>query len=78
MILGRTPARLLVAAFWTLFGAGSGLQIWISMLAHHHSLPLITLYQVITWDAGARPDCREVARRGVARAGISRRRSPRR
>ena len=50
MILGRTPARLLVAAFWTLFGAVSGLQIWISMLAHHHSLPLITLYQVITWD----------------------------
>jgi len=51
MIRKRAAARLLLAGFWVLFGAVSGLQIWISMLAHHHAWALVTLYQVIVWSA---------------------------
>jgi len=40
---------LLTVAFWCLFGAISGLQIQISMLAHHHSWPLLVGYQVLVW-----------------------------
>ena len=41
---------LLAAGFWTICGTVSGLQIWISMIAHHHSLPLVIAYQILVWN----------------------------
>jgi hypothetical protein len=41
--------RLGVAGLWILFGAISGLQIQISMLAHHHSWARVISYQVLVW-----------------------------
>jgi hypothetical protein len=46
----RTRSGLLIAAFWTLFGAISGLQIQISMLAHHHSWAALVGYQILVWN----------------------------
>jgi hypothetical protein len=49
-MMSRTgQLRLLTALFWILFGAISGLQIQISMLAHHHSWPLLIGYQILVW-----------------------------
>jgi len=41
--------RLLVVGFWVLFGAFSGLQIQISMLAHHHSWARVISCQILVW-----------------------------
>jgi two-component system LytT family sensor kinase len=49
MILRSPRLRLLTVAFWLLFGAVSGLQIQISMLAHHHSWGMLLGYQVLVW-----------------------------
>jgi len=49
MISHATGRRLLIVGFWVLFGAVSGLQIQISMLAHHHSWPRVITYQVLVW-----------------------------
>jgi two-component system, LytTR family, sensor kinase len=46
----RSHGLLLVAALWTLFGVISGMQIWISMIAHGHSLARVISYQVLVWD----------------------------
>ena len=51
MPLRRAQVIALVAAFWTLFGAVCALQVWLSMLAHNHSLARVTLYEVAVWDA---------------------------
>ena len=40
---------LLSAGLWSLYGAMSGTQIWLSMLTHHHSLLRILFYQVLVW-----------------------------
>ena len=37
------------AALWLLFGLISGLQVWISMLAHNHSAPVLVGYYVVIW-----------------------------
>jgi len=50
MSLRRRHFGLLVVPFWTLFGAVSGLQIWISMIAHGHSLPRVVFYQMMVWN----------------------------
>lgn len=42
---------LYAAAFWALFGLIVGLQVWISMLAHGHSVPLLLGYHVAVWEA---------------------------
>jgi two-component system, LytTR family, sensor kinase len=47
----RAYVWLTLAAFWSLFGAISGMQIWISMIAHGHSLARVIAYQVLVWDA---------------------------
>ena len=39
----------LFLALWILFGAVSGLQIQISMLAHHHAWSRVIGYQVLVW-----------------------------
>src|SRR5437867_3752059 len=49
MISRAARRRLVIIGFWTLFGAISGLQIQISMLAHHHSWARVISYQVLVW-----------------------------
>src|SRR5262245_61084408 len=49
MVSRDKQAILLTAAFWILLGAISALQIQISMLAHHHSWPLVISYQILVW-----------------------------
>src|SRR5260221_3791126 len=39
------------AVFWAIFGLLTGLQVWISMLAHHHSVPLLLGYYLLVWIA---------------------------
>ncbi len=46
----RRHAGWLAAVFWTLFGLISGMQIWISMIAHGHSLARVVVYQILVWD----------------------------
>jgi two-component system, LytTR family, sensor kinase len=38
------------AAFWTLFGVVTGLQVWLSMIAHGHSIVRMVAYYVLVWD----------------------------
>jgi two-component system, LytTR family, sensor kinase len=38
---------LAAALFWTLFGLVSGLQVWISMITHGHSVPLLIGYYIL-------------------------------
>jgi hypothetical protein len=49
MIARRRTMWLLSAGLWSLYGAMSGTQIWLSMLSHHHSLVRILVYQVLVW-----------------------------
>jgi hypothetical protein len=37
--------------FWFLFGLISGTQVWLSMLEHHHSVPLLLGYYLLVWEA---------------------------
>jgi len=37
----------IAAAFWTLFGLVSGLQVWISMITHGHSIPRLVGYNIL-------------------------------
>jgi two-component system, LytTR family, sensor kinase len=46
----RGPVAWLAALFWTLFGLISGMQIWISMITHGHSLARVVVYQILVWD----------------------------
>src|SRR4029453_6160126 len=47
----RTLVWPLAAGFWTLFGVISGMQVWLSMITHGHSLPRGIAYQVLVWSA---------------------------
>jgi hypothetical protein len=42
---------ILSLSFWTVLGLLTGLQIWISMLSHGHSLLRVLAYEVLIWDA---------------------------
>jgi len=42
---------ILSLSFWTAVGLVCGVQIWISMLAHGHSLVRVLAYEVLSWDA---------------------------
>ena len=49
-----TPRRVawrFAALFWTVFGVITGIQVWISMITHGHSVPLLISYYVIVWEA---------------------------
>jgi two-component system LytT family sensor kinase len=37
--------------FWTVFGVITGIQVWISMITHGHSVPRLIFYYVIIWEA---------------------------
>jgi hypothetical protein len=44
-----TPRRMawrFAVIFWTLFGVVTGIQVWISMITHGHSVPLLVFYNV--------------------------------
>jgi len=45
----RTKAWLGAAAFWLLAGLLSGIQVWISMITHGHSVPRLVGYYVLLW-----------------------------
>ena len=48
------PRRLgwrFAAAFWFLFGLITGVQVWISMIDHHHYVPLLLGYYLLLWEA---------------------------
>jgi len=51
MPLGRVNLWTLATALWTLFGVACGLQVWLSMLAHNHSLVRLILYEIAVWSA---------------------------
>lgn len=40
---------LFAAAFWLLFGLVAGIQVWISMVAHNHHIPLLLAYHIAVW-----------------------------
>lgn len=46
---------LFAASFWALFGVLSGVQVWISMLHHGHSVPLLVGYHVLVWEGWLLP-----------------------
>jgi anti-sigma regulatory factor (Ser/Thr protein kinase) len=47
----RQVAWRLAALFWTLFGVISGIQVWISMITHGHSVPRLIFYYVAVCEA---------------------------
>jgi len=38
------------AFFWFLFGLITGIQVWISMIDHHHYVPLLLGYHLMVWE----------------------------
>lgn len=46
---------LVAAAFWLLFGLVAGIQVWISMIAHGHYIPLLLGYHLAVWLAWLAP-----------------------
>src|SRR5207247_5878830 len=42
-------------SFWTLFGAISGIQVWISMITHGHSVPRLVGYYILVWEGWLLP-----------------------
>ena len=49
-----TPRRVawrFAALFWTVFGVITGIQVWISMITHGHSVPRLICYYVVVWEA---------------------------
>jgi hypothetical protein len=47
----RRSLWVLSLSFWTAVGLVCGVQIWISMIDHHHQLWRVLLYEVLIWDA---------------------------
>ncbi|MGH7485374.1 MAG: sensor histidine kinase, partial [bacterium] len=45
----RKAGWLAAAAFWTLFGLLTGLQVWISMITHGHSVPRLLGFYWLGW-----------------------------
>ena len=41
----------MAAGFWILFGVACAVQVWVSMLAHNHSLTRLILYEIAVWSA---------------------------
>ncbi len=46
---------LFAVCFWAFFGLISGVQVWISMITHGHSVPLLLGYHVIVWEGWLLP-----------------------
>ena len=43
------------AAFWAVFGIVAGILVWVSMLTHGHSVPLLVGYHLLVWLAWLGP-----------------------
>ena len=43
------------AAFWTLFGLVTGIQVWIAMLDHGHNVPWLLSFYLLVWIAWLAP-----------------------
>jgi len=46
----RRAAWLAAAAFWTIFGIVIGMQVWLSMILHGHSVPRLVGYEILVWN----------------------------
>jgi two-component system LytT family sensor kinase len=51
----RRTAWIFAASFWALFGLIGGIQVWISMITHGHSVPLLLAYHVLIWEGWLLP-----------------------
>ena len=51
----RRRSWLIAAGFWFFFGLITGIQVWISMLEHGHSVPRLLGYYVLIWEAWLLP-----------------------
>ncbi|MGZ4809724.1 MAG: hypothetical protein ACXV7D_10400, partial [Thermoanaerobaculia bacterium] len=49
--MSRTKGWLAVASVWAIFGVVTGIQVWISMITHGHSVPRLIFYYVVVWEA---------------------------
>ena len=47
----RQRGWLAAAAFWAVFGLVSGLQVWMSMILHGHSVVRLVGYYLFVWEA---------------------------
>src|SRR6185436_3788545 len=47
----RRVAWWLAASFWALFGVITGMQVWISMITHGHSIVRVIGYYFLVWEA---------------------------
>ncbi len=45
----RRSSWIGAAAFWTAFGLLSGMQVWISMITHGHSVPRLVGFYLLLW-----------------------------
>jgi sensor histidine kinase YesM len=50
-MMQRRFILLFAAGFWGLFGLVSGIQVWLSMINHGHSVPRLIGYYVLVWEA---------------------------
>ncbi|MGZ7032514.1 MAG: sensor histidine kinase, partial [Thermoanaerobaculia bacterium] len=48
--MSRTKGWLAVASVWAIFGVVTGIQVWISMITHGHSLPRLIGFYVAEWE----------------------------
>jgi two-component system, LytTR family, sensor kinase len=48
-------AWIFAACSWAFFGVISGVQVWLSMITHGHSVPLLIGYHVIVWEGWLLP-----------------------
>lgn len=46
----RRAATLAAALFWTIFGLLTGIQVWISMILHGHSVIRLVGFYVLVWE----------------------------
>ncbi len=51
----RRATWLLAAGLWFFFGLITGIQVWISMLEHRHSVPRLLGYYILIWEAWLLP-----------------------
>lgn len=50
-VTSRRAGWLLAASFWAIFGLIAGIQVWISMITHGHSIPRLIGYYLLVWEA---------------------------
>ena len=51
VVATRRIAWISAAWFWTLLALTSGIQDWIAMISHGHSVPRLLVYNLAVWEA---------------------------